>query len=325
MGLAVFVGLAISGCEDQDELVPTKAGLLVPRTVDQDPGLPQLSVNGTKLHLETFGNPADPIIVVLHGGPGGDYRSMLKCKAFANNGYFMIFYDQRGSGLSQRHPKAHYTLDLMIDDLSAIIQHHRKSSDQKVFLLGQSWGAMLATAYIDRYPTEIAGAILSEPGGFTWKVVKDYLARINELKLFSEAVNDVLYYEQILTGKEDQHEILDYKFALRTSHEYENGNVLGNADVTPFWRSGAVMQVALFEIAEEDDFDFTRNLRLYTTPVLFMYSELNRAYGQAHAQLVSAAFPNVQLTPIQGSGHEIPWFGWEKYYPTVLEYLNQLK
>ncbi|MDL1892501.1 alpha/beta hydrolase, partial [Sphingobacteriales bacterium CHB3] len=56
---------------------------MVPLTVDQDPSLPSISVNGTQLHAETYGNPNDPMIVVLHGGPGSDYRSLLNCSKFA--------------------------------------------------------------------------------------------------------------------------------------------------------------------------------------------------------------------------------------------------
>ncbi len=324
IALTFFVVWAISGCQDQ-ELEPAKPGLLVPRTVDQDPSLSRLPINGTTLHAETFGDPNDPMIVVLHGGPGEDYRSMLKCKAFADHGYFVIFYDQRGSGLSQRHLKNIYSIELMIEDLGAIIQHHRKSPDQKVFLLGQSWGAMLATAYIDRYPTAIAGAILSEPGGFTWSETRDYVSRSQQGKILSEEVSDVFYVDQILTGKEDEHEILDYKFALNAAHDSAKGNAIGNTGRIPFWRYGAMVQKSLFETAEKDGFDFTRNLNRFTRSVLFLYSENNTTYGAAHAQLVSSAYPNVQLTMIKGTGHEIPWFGWENYYPAALEYLNENK
>ena len=322
--VAIAVGATISGCEDQI-FEPEEPGLLVPRTVDQDGSQPHISVNGTDLHAETYGDAADPMMVILHGGPGGDYRSMLNCKAFANEGYYVIFYDQRGSGLSRRHPKKIYNMDLMIEDLSAVIQHYRQSADQKVFLIGHSWGAMLATAYIDRYPSGIAGAILSEPGGFNWKDAKDCILRTRDGKLLTEAVNDVFYYDQILTGKEDEHEILDYKFALMTAHDHAEGNAIGNAGPTPFWRFGAMAQKGLFETADKDGFDFTKNLYRFTTPVLFLYSELNTAYGVDHAQKVSSAYPNAQLTRINGSGHDIPYFGWKNYFPVVLEYLNHLK
>lgn len=323
IALSVFAGMTISGCQDEG-LEPSEPGLLVPGTVDDNPSLPQLAINGTNLHVETYGDQKDPLLVVLHGGPGGDYRSLLKCKAFAADGFFVIFYDQRGSGLSRRHSKSTFTLDVMIEDLDAIIQHFR-TFDQKVFLLGQSWGAMLATAYINRHPADIAGAILSEPGGFSWDVTKDYLSRSRETKLLSEGTSDVFYFDQVLTGKEDQHAILDYKFALLTAHDNVKGNPIGNAGANPFWRYGAAAQAGLFERAEKDGFDFTANLHQYSTPVLFLYSELNTAYGPAHASKVSAAYPNAQLVMIKGSGHEIPSFGWENYYPVASQYLNTLK
>ena len=53
----------------------------------------------------------------------------------------------------------------------------------------------------------------------------------------------------------------------------------------------------------ENGFDFTTHLNQYTTQVFFGYSDLNTAYGQEHAEKVSASFPNVQLFEIKGTGH----------------------
>jgi proline iminopeptidase len=319
----ILAGIAFAGCKK--ELNATDAGTLVPKTVEQDPSLPAISVNNALFHAETFGDPNNAMIVVLHGGPGSDYRYMLKCKAFADNGYFVVFYDQRGSGLSKRYDKDIYSVQIMLDDLDAIIRHYRKSDQQKVFLLGHSWGAMLATAYINANPSKISGAILAEPGGFTLQETKDYLKRSNKQNLFSEETNDAIYYDQILTGRENEHAILDYKLDLRMAFENAKGNTIGNAGPYPFWRSGAVAAKTLLDIANRDGFDWTTNLHQYTTPVLFMYSELNTAYGLQHAQLVSAAYPHVQMEKINGSGHALVYFGWNNFYPLALTYLNKLK
>ena len=83
-----------------------------------------------------------------------------------------------------------------------------------------------------------------------------------------------------------------------------------------------VLQDALFDIAERDGFNWTTNLGQYHIKVLFCYSELNKAYGLSHAQQLSSSFPNVQLEKILGSGHEIPWFGFDHFYPLVKSYLN---
>ncbi|GAF92260.1 unnamed protein product, partial [marine sediment metagenome] len=49
----------------------------VPATVDQDPSLPSITINGYTYHGETYGDPTNPVVIILHGGPGSDYRSIL--------------------------------------------------------------------------------------------------------------------------------------------------------------------------------------------------------------------------------------------------------
>jgi proline iminopeptidase len=304
---------------------PTQPGSLVPRTVDEDLSLPSLPVNGTLLHVETFGDPADPIIVMIHGGPGGDYRSLLEAKAFANDGFFVVFYDQRGTGLSERVDASHFDdVQIFIDDLDALISHYRENDDQKVFLVGHSWGAMLATGYINQYPDRIDGAVLGEPGGFTWPQVEEYLSKSNHIDLFSEALNDALFPEQMFVGR-DEHEILDYKASFFFTFENAPGNTIGNAGPYPFWRSGAVSFEASSQTGEEKGLDFTTHLQQYNTRVLFLYSELNTAYGYDWALTVGAAYPIVEYHQIPDSGHEMFYFGWDALYPIALTYLNEMK
>jgi len=324
--LLIFAFLiSLLSCKVEDPATP---GLLVPKTVDQDPTLPQLSINGTLLHVETYGKATDPNLVMVHGGPGGDYRSLLAAKALASKGYFVVFYDQRGTGLSQRVDRKIFegadAIQLMIDDLEKLIAHFKVSPIQKVFLMGHSWGAMLATAFVNQHPEKISGVILAEPGGFTWTQTSEYLSRSNEIKLFSEALNNAVYPEQFFAGR-TEHEILDYKASFFSSFENAPGNTIGNASQYPFWRSGAVAFSALIDNAEKRGFDFTNNLKQYPTKVLFLYSELNRTYQLDWAEKVSAPYPNVQIEEIKGSGHEMLYFGWDNVYTKSLTYLNGLK
>jgi proline iminopeptidase len=321
--LICLIGLC--GCKKEHLIA--EEGNLVPKTVDQDPALPSISINGTMLHAETFGNPDSAMVVVLHGGPGSDYRHLLNCKELASQGYYVIFYDQRGSGLSKRHSKSSYSIQVMVDDLSAVIAHYRKSNNQKVFLLGHSWGAILATAFINKYPTTIGGTILAEPGGFIWADIEGYVSRSRDIKITSELMSDFLYTDQFITGKKDEHAILDYKYALLSAADGDKDNPLGNEGALPFWRSGAIVNQALFELGEKEKPDWTTHLPEYNTKVLFVYSERNRAYGLAYAQKVSSAYPSVQLFKVSGAGHDMISFptGWSNFYPVALNYLNSLK
>lgn len=325
MYLAAILFLTASLWSCKKELNPNDPGALVPETVDLDASLPSITVNGTQLHSEAFGNPANPMVLFLHGGPGADYRNGLNVKNLVNDNYYVVFYDQRGSGLSKRHPKNSYSIQLMLDDLTAVIQHYRSSPTQKVFLFGHSWGAMLTAAYINKYPNAVNGAILAEPGGFNWDELQQYSENSRRLKLFDEATNDALYPDQFLNGKENEHAILDYKLALASSFTYAKNNEEGIEGSSPFWRNGAAVIKKLFEIAEKEGFDFRSNLGKFTTKVLFLYSENNRAYGEAFAQREASAFPNVQVSKVNGTGHEMIYFKWDNVYSLTLPYLNSLR
>ena len=71
-------------------------------------------------------------------------------------------------------------------------------------------------------------------------------------------------------------------------------------------------------------FNWTTNLHLYNTKVLFFYSEKNKAYGEEKAKKVSSAYPNVELVKINGVGHELTYFAFDSYYTQCLNYLKNL-
>ncbi len=326
----IFSVILITGCVKERYIY--EPGNLVPETVDQDPSLPSITVNGAMLHSEAFGNPASTMIVCIHGGPGGDYRYLLNCKDLADHGYRVVFYDQRGSGLSQRFPRKFYidlereVIDLMYNDLSGVIAHYRTSPDQKVFLLGHSWGAMLATAYAGKYPAAIQGLAVCEPGGLKWDDMKEFVKKSRSFNLWGEMLNDVTYLDQFITGKEDQHEILDYKVAMMASkNEITEGKSSSPGSI---WRRGAVINMALFEEGEIYSPDFSEGISNFNVPVLFFYSEKDQAYPDSWAQKISAAYNSVDVFRIAGVGHDgiiknkTAWTN--QTLPKMLTYFNSL-
>src|SRR5262245_3637719 len=115
----MIVSVCSVGCLD-----PGEPGNLVPRTVEEDLDLPRIEVNGTILHAEAFGDPQAPMIMVLHDGPGGDYRGLLPYKVLADEGYYVVFWDHRGSGLSKRQDPSSISFDQYLEDLRQVIEHY---------------------------------------------------------------------------------------------------------------------------------------------------------------------------------------------------------
>ncbi|MEZ4615989.1 MAG: hypothetical protein R2867_10875 [Caldilineaceae bacterium] len=68
-GILVGVLLLIIG----GLFIATAGDHSVPDTVATDPTLPHVTIDGVTFHAETFGDPQNPTVVVVHGGPGGDY------------------------------------------------------------------------------------------------------------------------------------------------------------------------------------------------------------------------------------------------------------
>lgn len=103
-------------------------------------------------------------IVYLNGGPGGSVgegliRIMTPLSA---EGYDVYVYDQIGSGWSGRLDNIReYTALRHKRDLEAIVQQLRA---EKVILIGQSWGAILAALYAADNPGRVAKIIFTGPG-----------------------------------------------------------------------------------------------------------------------------------------------------------------
>jgi proline iminopeptidase len=305
------------GCLD-----PADPGLLVPATVDDDPSLPSIDIAGTRLHAEAFGDPGNPVIMVLHSGPGSDYRGLLPLSALASDGYRVVFWDQRGSGLSRRHDPDTIDLETYIEDLRQVIEHY--APDRPLVFIGQSWGAMYATAFINKYGDHdgrIRGAILTEPGAFTSEQLRRFIKRLQgSVSLIGEDLNDALWAEQFLSRAD--HERADYQAALLALRgapsEQRNPD-----NLTPFWRVGSVANRRLLKVAKEA-FDWTTHLAAFPHKVLFLRGDRNEVVTLEHQQELAASYPNAEIQTITGAGHHVIWERTEEYLTHVRAYLAQI-
>lgn len=181
---------------------------LVPKTVSDDNSLPSFTLsNGIKLHLETFGNPNDTMLLILHGGPGGDYQGLLNLQSLSNN-FFVVFFDQRGSGLSQRLPKEQLRADLMLNDINEIKQYF--SPNNKIYMLGHSWGGVLASYYVQQYPNNVSKLLLAEPGALYKEAAK--VANTTAFQFSAKGLHQMLNSHQYLSYENDN--IADYKMSV---------------------------------------------------------------------------------------------------------------
>ena len=321
-----LAAIAAGACTTLD---PGEPGNLVPPTVAEDPTLPAIEMNGSRFHFQTVGDSANPVIVFLHGGPGGDYRGLLPMAAreagySLADEYYLVFWDQRGAGLSRRHNKDVLKLDLYDADLDSLI--NRYSPGHPVYLVGTSWGGMYATSYINRHPDRVAGAVLIEPGpldGATYEKVKDDLY---ELDLTAEWLNDVVWSNQFFSP--DDHIRLDYQrlLGLRESQPRFHQR---KKNPEPVWRLGAAVNRYLQEDGQNDAgvavYDFTTSLSRYTTPVLFIAGSRSEVLGEAFQREQMTNYPSASLAVVPDAGHDVHWTHTPEVLALVRGYLDQVK
>ena len=321
--LVALVALSLSACMD-----PADDGNLVPRTADEDPSIPHLSLNGSTFHVETFGDPSAPVIVVLHGGPGGDYRGLLRLRDPVNgvrleDRHLLVFWDQRGSGLSRRHPTSEISLAAYDQDLTSIID--RFSPGSPVVLLGHSWGGMFATRYISRHPERIAGAVLMEPGPLTGALFSEIKSQMFHIDPLSEWLNDYAWAQTIVSP--DGHARADYLRGLGAVGDLQPGYHSSKTDREPFWRQGAVASAAITAegiVDGEPNWDFVTGLDRLRTPVLFEASDQNTVIGVEFQKKQMQFYPEAQLAVIAGAGHDFPWTRAADTVAPVLSYLSSI-
>lgn len=112
---------------------------------------------------ETFGTsgPALPVIAV-NGGPGLSHAYMLQNDMWQKvaRDRLVVFYDQRGTGASRPlRPGAAQTLDAQVADLEALRAGLRL---ERVAIVGDSYGGMIAIAYAAAHPDHVARLVLSD-------------------------------------------------------------------------------------------------------------------------------------------------------------------
>jgi len=290
----------------------TRGDHTVPKTIEQDPSIPHVILGGVTFHAETFGNPADPIVITIHGGPGSDYRNILPLQALSDQ-YFVVFYDQRGTGLSPRVNPADITLSSMLADLDAIVDHY--GAGRPVNLVGKSWGAMLASAYLGQHPDKVDHAVLAEPGFLTAEIGNEW-ARVTAVRWSP----DFLYHlvktklESLHVRGPDDHAADDYFSYHMARYQGRDNSFAGyyRAGDGPkegeAWRLGARAAAHLFRQGVDARgkivVGFIDGVERFTNKVLFIASEasmIGAEWQKRHLEL----FLNAELVVIPDSGHEM--------------------
>jgi len=128
-------------------------------------------------------------LLVLHGGPGATHDYLEPLEELANERP-VFFYDQLGGGNSDRpDDRSLWNAERFIAELATV---RKFLGLERLFILGSSWGAALAVAYmLQREPSGVEGLVLSGPLLSTSRWIADQRKYISQMpKASADAITE---------------------------------------------------------------------------------------------------------------------------------------
>jgi len=223
MVVGVSIGLAIARPRPIRALVPTgilTVGVIAlavlvalpgstPPVVGRDgqpvPGsiaeLTTVELGGTEQAISVrAADPDNPVLLYLSGGPGqSDIAFARALLAPFEQDFVVVVWDQRGSGKSYGalDPTSTYTLPALVGDTLELTDYLRERfAEDKIYLLGESWGSTLGVLAVQQRP-ELFHAYIGSGQMVSQRVTDQIIWR--DLLAYADRVGDGELYDQILT------------------------------------------------------------------------------------------------------------------------------
>lgn len=275
-------------------------------------------------------------IIFLHGGPGAFTRDLERdfFKKFTKEGYDVYLYDQPGAGFSDILNIDEYTIDRYVKDIEAI---RKEIGAEKVILIGQSFGASLASSYVTTYPNNVEKLIFTAPGpiGETYEVKNSTEPRNAKdlIKAFEPSFSESLRFnltlgldkyinKQVGENLVSQKEMTDYVTRM-TSGFIAQSFPPSYVDKLPKIKAGGLnlhANMALTSNMEKVSEDLREKAKKINVPAIILRGQYDYIPWE-NTREYREVYSNSKLIYIKDAGH-ILWAANEKdTYNTMSEFL----
>jgi pimeloyl-ACP methyl ester carboxylesterase len=251
--------------------------------------------------METFGDNADPALVLIHGGG----NTMLSwhddlCERLAAGGRFVVRYDQRGSG----YPELVAECVALLDTRGLARAH----------LVGISLGAAIAQLMALDHPDRVATLTLASatPGGpahpapdlpgpsraLPWPPDPDWGDRAAVIDFLVEAERPYAHSFDERTAREIAARVVDHRPDLEAY----------------------MTDTAEFDVGEP----WRQRLGEITAPTLVVHGTEDPLFPLAHGEALAREIPGAELLALEHTGHEyFPRATWEVVVPALLAHSSR--
>jgi pimeloyl-ACP methyl ester carboxylesterase len=269
-----------------------------------------VQANGVPLCVETFGDRADPAVLLVMGSSASmDWWEDEFCERLAAGGRFVVRYDLRDTGrsISYEPGAPQYGLDDLGEDAAGLLD----ALDLPVaHVVGISMGSGIAQYLALEHPDRVASLTLiaSSPG-------QEGLPSMSEETAAAFGVDPPDW--------SDRDAVIEYgthlaRVSAARSEPFDEagmrelwGRVVDRTDnIASTMTNHNVM-----------DFGESRRDRLgeISVPTLVVHGTEDPVLPHAHGVALANEIPGARLLTLEGTGHELPRRTWDVVVPAILE------
>lgn len=280
-----------------------------------------------KIFYKIEGTGVDTLVVV-HGGPGNSLESVRPDFAPLAKNRRVIYYDQRGQGRSELVKDGkRLGYKQHVADLEALRQHFKL---EKMNLIGNSWGGLLASLYAIAFPDRIDRMILDSSAApmasFMGEMEGEIRRRMEKLYTPDEidrsyALRDPKVWQKakdpIAFCKEFYYGVLRvYTYSQTFGDTYKSDLCVGGAESVrqqPMIRAHAWGSLG--------DYNLIPHLTKVTAPVLVIHGAADVIPLKA-SEAWAAGYPNARLFLIEKAGHIAQIEAPDIFFPAIETFLK---
>ena len=286
--------------------------------------LTRVQIGGHNLAMMIRGDSIDnPVLLFLAGGPGGtEMGAMRKHGQALEHDFVVVTFDQRGSGKSYDNlePTSSLTLAGAVSDATEVTNYLRQRFHQdKIYVLGQSWGTILGVLAVQQHPelyrAFIGAGQMVSPRATDITFYQDTLAwarRTHKTRLVQQLTRsgpppykDILNYEPALSFEKDVYPY-DHTHNAEGAGGFSENIFVGEYSLMEQIHTlGGFLDVFAIMYPQLQNIDFRTQVTQLKVPV---YLAQGRYEAPGRAQPAQEWFnlldaPSKQMVTFETSGH----------------------
>ncbi len=276
----------------------------------------RVDVGDCELYVEVEGQGTP--LVLINGGPGGTHHYFHPHFSRAAGSARVIYYDQRGCGLSCREPGGGYTIAQAVEDLDRLRQ--ALGIDRWV-VVGFSYGGLLAQVYATKHEEHLAGLVLvasafgphlqAQPSRQYEYISDEERARMQEINEMPGLNGPQRMYNRYLNGdwkRQNFYRPTRERLAEQARYEWVHDRA---------FRPGIIESLA--------DVDLEGAFHDFTVPTLIMEAKWDLTWGADKPALFHGEHPNAELLFFERSGHSLFADEPERFFTELERFVHSLR